>query len=352
MNFNLKKIELEITNNCNAACPGCTRTQNLNLIKNNSFTYADFKSIFSNHDYTGTEFKFCGVLGDPAMNEDCADMVEHVLKLGGRCEISTNGGVQPASWWEKLGNIASTYPGLLDVHFCIDGHATTNHIYRINTKWSVIERNIESYAKTAPINHATWVYILFDHNEADLEKAKNHAKQLGFKFALRTGMRNSYYTWISKANPKKNNSNVNITTTGIKEHSKVNIVKELDKFIEDYKNNNVDENEKIKILNSIVCKYVHEDEIFIANDLTMWPCCFLWDAAFKDRENIIKKLNVFEPDWNSLRYHSIEEIRNHPWFKNLLKESWDPAHFLHFNRCIKTCAKNKAYHNEINYIDN
>lgn len=352
MNSKLRKIELEITNTCNAACPGCTRTQNIDLIKNNSFGYEDFKSIFSDHDYTGTEFKFCGVLGDPAMNEHCVDMVEHVLRLGARCEISTNGGVQPASWWTRMGNIATAYPGLLDVHFCLDGHSETNHIYRVNTKWSTIERNIEAYANAAPAQHATWVYILFDHNEHELEKAKDHAKKLGFKFALRTGMRNSYYTWISNFDPKKNNATISITTSGDKEHSKVSIVKELDQFIENFKNNSTDETQKNNIVNSIVCKYVHEDEIFIANDLTMWPCCFLWDHAFKDRESILEKLSIFEPNWNSLRHYSIAEIRNHVWFKDLIKASWDPAHSLHFNRCIKTCAKNKAYHNEINYIDN
>lgn len=347
----MKKIELEITSNCNASCPGCTRTLNSNLLKINSFSFNEFIKIFPKKSYQDTEFKFCGVLGEPATNTECIDMVEYVLQLGARCEISTNGSVQPAIWWERLGKIASAYPGLLDVHFCIDGHEKTNHIYRVNTKWNVIKRNMEAYAKTAPIYHATWVYILFDHNETELEIAKEHSKKLGFKFALRTGMRNSYYTWIAELNKKHGNKVVNITTTGNKEHSKVEIVKELDKFIENYKNNSIDQEEKNKIVDSIICKYIHEDEIFIASDLTMWPCCFLWDSFFKNRENIIEKLNIFEPNWNSLKHHSIDEIKNHIWFKKILSASWDPNHDLHFTRCIKTCAAKKAYHNEVKYIN-
>jgi hypothetical protein len=33
----VRKIELEITSNCNAACPGCARTQNKDLLEINSF---------------------------------------------------------------------------------------------------------------------------------------------------------------------------------------------------------------------------------------------------------------------------------------------------------------------------
>ena len=36
------------------------------------------------------------------------------------------------------------------------------------------------------------------------------------------------------------------------------------------------------IIKSIKCKYVHEGEIFIGADLTMWPCCFLYDSKFNE----------------------------------------------------------------------
>lgn len=348
----MKKVELEITSDCNAACPGCARTLNKESLQINSFTLQDLQRIFPVADYTGVEFKFCGVLGDPAMNVECIDMVEYLTGLGGYCELSTNGGVQTAEWWERMGKISFKHPGLVHIHFCIDGHKETNHIYRVNTKWNVVERNIAAYAQTAPDHTATWIYIIFDHNEHELEIAKTHATVLGFDFATRTGMRNSYHNWIAQLGKKNQQQNKVITTTGFKEHSKKEVVKELDKFINEYKVKKVDKKKTNEILNTIVCKYIHENEIFIASDQTMWPCCFLWDSAFKNREGIIDKLNQFEPNWNSLKYHSIDQISQHIWFKELLAASWDPEHELHFTRCIKTCAKNKAYHNEIKYIDN
>ena len=345
----LKKVELEITSDCNAACPGCARTLNKELLQIDSFTFDDLKRIFPAGDYSGVEFKFCGVLGDPIVNPDCLKMIEWLVYNGGYCEVSTNGGYNSAEWWSRLGQVASAYPGKVYIHFCIDGYKETNHIYRVNTKWNVIERNIRAYSNTAPALSASWIYIVFDHNEHELEIAKQTAEELGFRFATRTGMRNSYHQWIAKLGKKNAPIEKKITTTGTKEHSKKEVVKDLDKFIAEYKTKKADKQKTNEIVNSIVCKYIHEDEIFIASNQTMWPCCFLWDSAFKNSEHIVDKLNAFEPNWNSLKHHSITEIQEHPWFRELLGASWDPTHELHFSRCIRTCAKNKAYHNEINY---
>lgn len=347
----IKKIELEITSDCNAACPGCARTLNKDLLQINSFSLQDLQRMFPIADYNDVKFKFCGVLGDPAINVECVAMVDYLTSLGGYCELSTNGGVQTADWWSQLGDIATERPGLVHVHFCIDGHKETNHIYRANTKWAVIERNIQAFSDSAPKNHATWIYIVFDHNEYELDAAKQHAEKIGFMFATRTGMRNSYNQWIAQIGKKNNKIETHITTTKV-EHSKKDAMKEIDDFINDYEQDNASTDKIQKMLDSVVCKYIHESEIFIASNQTMWPCCFLWDSAFKNKEGIVDKLNIFEPNWNSLKHYSIEEVQQHPWFKKLLAVSWYPDHPLHFSRCIKTCAKNKAYHNEINYVDN
>lgn len=345
----MKKVEIELTSDCNAACPGCARTLNSNLLEIHSITIDDIKKIFPDNDYSDTEFKFCGVLGDPIVNPDCLEITRYLVSRGGYCEFSTNGGYNTEQWWKELGTIASENPGLIHVHFCIDGHKETNHIYRVNTKWNIVERNITAFSSSAPENHATWIYIIFDHNEYELEKAKVHARVLGFDFATRTGMRNSYHQWISQIGKKNNKEEKRITTTGNKEHSKKDVIKDLDKFITDYKAKKADKKQTEEILKTVICKYIHEDEIFIASNLTMWPCCFLWDSAFKNKEGIIDKLSQFDPNWNSLNHYSVNEIKKHEWYSNLLEASWEPTHPLHFTRCIRTCAKNKAYHNELNY---
>ena len=337
----VKKIELEITSDCNAACPGCARTIWNDLLRINSFSLQDLQRIFptTNH-IADKEFKFCGVLGDPAIHPQFADMIEYLLQHGGRTSISTNGAVGSVDMWRRIGNLAQQYHKMFFIQWCIDGHRETNHIYRVNTKWNVLERNINAFCETVGeyTARAQWVFIVFDHNEHELDIAKQHAERLGFKFATRTGMRNSYNNWVAELGKKNNKQKKVITTTGDKEHKRKDEVYKLDKLIA---NNEVDNN----IINTISCKYVHEGEIFIGSNLSMWPCCFLYDSKFKNRENIVEKLSEYNNGWNSLKEHSIEDIMQHPWYDKVLEESWNPTHSKHMNRCIRTCAYNKAYQN-------
>lgn len=335
---NIKKIELEITSNCNAACPGCARTQNIDLFDVESFYLEDLKRLFPTERYIANkQFKFCGVLGDPALNKDAVLMTEYLTNSRGYCQWSTNGAYQTADWWSKLGQISKD-TNLVDVSFCVDGHKETNHIYRVGTKWNVLERNMQAYSDAG--GKATWIFIVFDHNEYELEAAREHAKRLGFTFATRTGMRNSYHDWVALIGKKNQQEKKVITTTGKKEHSKKAQVEQLDKIILE---NKVDE----KIINTIKCKLIHEGEIFISAKQELWPCCFLWDSAFKNKENILDKLSEYQTGWNSLKTNSIEDVLVHPWFDKVLSDSWDPTHSKHITRCIRTCAYNKAYQNEI-----
>jgi len=351
---NIKKIELEITSNCNAACPGCQRTKQLGNYEVVDFTFEDLKRIFPTSKYiSGKQFKFCGVLGDPAINDDCLKMVEYIVLNGGNCQISTNGSIRPASWWRQLGEL-SNRTKKVDVNFCVDGHKETNHIYRVNTVFNTIERNMTAYAQAGGIG--TWIFIVFDHNEHELQIAEQHAKKLGFRFATRTGMRNSMYEWVAKIKRKDETERkvlteeVVITTTGEKEHSKVKEFIELVTFVnKSTETGIIDEAKKKEILDSIVCKMIHEGEIFIASNQTLWPCCFLWDSMVQDDYKIREKLSEFGPEWNSLKVNSLDTILNHPYYNEILELSWEPFHKQHLNRCIKTCAKNKAYQNEIKF---
>ena len=348
MNINdIHKVELEITSNCNAACPGCARTDadSKGMLRVTDFSLADLQRMFP-PEHCAKEFKFCGVLGDPAIHPEFVPMMEYLLENKAKIGISTNGAVGTADMWKRIGELTYQYENKVTTWFCIDGHKETNHIYRVNTKWNVLERNLNAFHAAAKeqVHKATWVFIVFDHNEHELEIAKDHAHRLGMKFATRTGMRNSYHTWIAQLGKKNDKVKKEITTTGTKEHSKKEQVEKLDNFIA--KEDKTQE-ETSQILQTIKCKLIHEGEIFISAEQTMWPCCFLSDSSVKNKEGILDKLAEYGSDWNDLRVHSIDEILAHPWFDKILAESWDPNHNKHLTRCIRTCAYNKAYHNEV-----
>ena len=331
----IERVELEISSDCNAACPGCARTQNIDLIKPTNLTLEQIQTWFP--DPRNTKFKFCGVLGAPIVNPECMAITKYLVDNGGKIQYSTNGGRNSADWWRELGTLG------IDVHFCVDG-TNTNHIYRVNTNYKIIKRNMQAYSDAG--GQATWIFIVFDHNEHEVSEAQQLAQQLGFKFATRTGMRNSYHNWVAKIGKKNRKVKQVITTTGAKQHSKLEVVKKLDQFIQD---ENKSQQQTQQIVDTIDCKYYHGNEIYIGADSTLWPCCFLYDSNFNNRDGIKEKYSVYPKNWNNLNTYSINQILETDYYKQTLKDSWDPQHNLHISRCIRTCAKNRAYQNEIKY---
>ena len=129
-------IEIEITSNCNARCPGCSRT--LNGETNPQLTVADLtaedfiKSIPQEALYN-KRLEFCGVFGDAAMHKNLIPILEYCNQAKSkRITIDTNGGVQKPEFWKKLAELG------VYVNFSVDGHKETNHIYRVNTNFNVI----------------------------------------------------------------------------------------------------------------------------------------------------------------------------------------------------------------------
>ena len=166
----IERVELEISSDCNAACPGCARTQNIDIVKPTNLTLEQIQTWFPNPN--DIKFKFCGVLGDPIINPECMAITKYLVDNGAKVQYSTNGGRNSADWWRELGTLG------IDVHFCIDG-TETNHIYRVNTNYKIIKRNMQAYSDAG--GQATWIYIVFDHNEHEIQEAKQFAEQLGFK---------------------------------------------------------------------------------------------------------------------------------------------------------------------------
>jgi MoaA/NifB/PqqE/SkfB family radical SAM enzyme len=75
-NFNqLKQLHLEISNNCQASCPMCTRNihggiENPNL-KLKDWSLEEYKTIISEEVLHQVELiYFCGNYGDPLLNND------------------------------------------------------------------------------------------------------------------------------------------------------------------------------------------------------------------------------------------------------------------------------------------
>jgi tetratricopeptide (TPR) repeat protein len=64
------------------------------------------------------------------------------------------------------------------VTFSIDGLADTNSIYRQNTNWDKIMQSVNSFIQAG--GKAVWHYLIFEHNQHQVESARTLAEKLGF----------------------------------------------------------------------------------------------------------------------------------------------------------------------------
>lgn len=332
--------EIELTSDCNASCPLCKRTElELPNYGNSNLTINDIKRILPPELCKDRWISLSGVLGDPIVNSDCLEICEYFRDSGiTEITISTNGGYNSIEWWQKLASI-----DIVKVEFSVDGHRNTNHLYRRNVVWNVVERNMKAYSDAG--GSGKWLYIPFSHNDDDLGLAHAHAARLGFEFVIKNSGRNQIHEGRKYSVNVKNNAMQRVTVLPSKkiQPPEVSTAKALKSS--SLKNISAD---KIKdAVDTIRCKHYRFNELFIASNQTLWPCCFLYDE-YLGKKNIPFN-HDYEEGWNSLYHYSIEEIIEHPGFQSLYK-IWEPSYEYFSLRCIKTCGKNGQAQNKYKKI--
>ena len=88
--------------------------------------------------------------------------------------IHTNGGVRSEDFWRALGRVLPKGKGY--VRFGIDGLENTIHVYRRNVRWQILMRNVKAFVAAG--GNAEWDYIVFRHNEHQVEQARALARKI------------------------------------------------------------------------------------------------------------------------------------------------------------------------------
>ena len=333
----VNSYELEISSDCNAACPLCDRTQhNFPHWGNKNITLSDIKHIFPEKSMiNGVEFRFSGVLGDPIVNSECIDICKYLSENGAEIFISTNGGYNTVEWWKRLAEIKN-----VKVDFATDGGPESNHIYRVNVKWENLLRNMKAFSSAGGKGACT--FIPFDHNEHEFEYVKNLAAELGFKFKARTNGRNVATSQKSYDRKKKQEVKINGSNSVGMSHGDRDKLVSLKSMLKEH-NSYIDDLEKI--VPTIKCRTIHEKTLYIGADLTLWPCCHLYSENLEDDIN-----SHFPKGYNNLRTKSIHEIINIKEFQTI-QERWYASHTYFLKRCIKTWAKDGFGANKTKIIE-
>ncbi|NBO69901.1 MAG: radical SAM protein [Bacteroidetes bacterium] len=384
----LSGMHLELTTRCNAACPMCPRYINSGDSVNPSLpmteiTLEQFKSWFSPEFLSQMRRIYaCGNYGDPIAAKDTLDIYKYIRSCNDKVGLvlHTNGSGRSKSWWEELAKVINGGPnGHRDdyVIFSVDGLGDTNHLYRRNTNFDKIYENMKAF--TAAGGKARWDYIVFEHNEHQVEEARKIADELGFTFfnVKKTTRWSSYkdglgyydvykdgektHTLRQPKNPKYQHEN---STEFKRAQQLIPQFVTNDEFARlmpgkgatsDIRVFDPDSSDYISVKHNslgIICrarksKYQSLNEIFVDGDGNVYPCCFLggerWRAnseTWNPNDASVKMIELNGGNESiSLKKHTIEEIIASPLYQRYLPLSFQRDHQMRSYQCSACCGE-------------
>lgn len=277
----IKTIHLEITQACQASCPMCDRNQNggeLNPhINLSELTLDDCKKIFEPHFIRQLNTMYmCGNLGDPIVARDTLEVFEYFRSNNPNMWLSmnTNAGARDEQWWINLAKIFNKKGTVI---FSVDGLEDTNHIYRQGVNWNNVNRSMKAFIGAG--GRARWDFLVFDHNQHQVEQAEKLSKEWGFeKFIVKKSGR--FVT--AKVEPKEIHIAVNRKGNEIAEIKKPNknlqnnALKNQDLLIKKYGSMDA-----YYDVTPIVCKVKDEGSLFITAEGLALPCCWTAGRMYK-----------------------------------------------------------------------
>jgi len=314
-------LELELSSKCNAACPQCPREEpKIKKILENEFQEITLENIISwfTLDFLQNlkTIDFKGSFSEPVIARDFYKIVDYFIKnTNAYISICTNGSLRKPEFWYELGILLGERGRVI---FGIDGLSDTHSIYRVNTNYEKIIENAKSFIDGG--GEAVWQFIIFKHNEHQIETAKQLANDLGF----------SNFKLISSARFESSESFV-LNKKGAK----------LEKSINYYAPTATDIKINATETKSVNCKSSNLGWITIDWNGEVFPCCMsqIWKKNIPvlhiDSEIWYKKI-VKSPHGLNLNNDSLDNILEKiNVFYNDLGKKYIPA------TCAKFCGTNK-----------
>jgi MoaA/NifB/PqqE/SkfB family radical SAM enzyme len=323
----VKQVHVELTTRCNARCPMCMRNYR-GYDYNSGYPLCElglkeFKHILPPERFPSISMvNFNGNLGDFANAKDAVEIVEYLVDLGVKVSINSNGSLRSPAWWAKLAR-----PGVT-IGFALDGMEDTHSLYRQDTNWKRIIENATAYIKAG--GKAIWRFVPFEHNQHQQQACKQLAMDLGFaEFENIYDGRESTPVYTRDGEFSHQIGKPFDSTI-----PKINDL--LTSHITWFDAKTVKVDRDITPLN-LRCIHKVNQEIYIAADGSVYPCCFLgfYPATMKHPGN--SQLLPMVKENNALEYN-LEHCMQ--WFEQV-EESWKQESIAQgrLYTCVNTCGR-------------
>jgi len=359
----IKSVQIEITNNCQAMCPGCQRnidgiTVNPTLItgaKGNMPFNIVKKALPVELLKTLDRIEFNGNFGDAPFHPQFKEIVQYIIENKNDnliIEMSTNGGMHDPKWWADLAKSWMFNKGCC-VWFAIDGiDNETQQMYRRNVSYDKAIANARAFIDAG--GKAEWQFIVFDHNKHQIDRLYKLADEYGFKRVRTSNTRSIFnvvhvikakeedFTHKAKKNKKHKSKTIKQTDGTVWENLKDATETLIKKHgsADDYLNQT-----------KISCDWGNQEQkIMVEHDGTVWQCCYFVGSylyGYDPTPNTWKDYYAkkYSMDFNSLYSYSLEDIIvNSDLWKKDLHESWNNKMDSPINPRLEMCANHCGEH--------
>ena len=333
----IRAIHLEVTTHCNAGCPQCPRNidggaRNPNMPLAQLYL-ADIERIFPRADFPNLRrIQVCGNYGDAVMARDFLEIARYLKSLypGISLSLATNGSLRPIAWWRALA------AHIDHCVFGIDGLADTHALYRRGTDFDTVLANAGAYIAAG--GRAEWAYLIFRHNQHQVDDAFRLAKELGFDtFSAKATSR--FYRDGAKAtsNPVRSaageveyaleaSDDARLANTEL-DRLDAMLLGDAEKFAAYITNTRID------------CKAVSRGKLYISGEGHVFPCCWLGNIYAADRpwqetgtgRAIVKSGGLELLD---AKTHAITDILEGDFFTRAVPQGWKCG-----DGRLETCSK-------------
>lgn len=311
----IKLVHVEASSRCNSHCPMCSRFTAFGelheeLVEGDLTREAFYKLFTTKFAGQLEHVYFSGVYGDPCLNKLLPEFVKYLIDNGTQSvSIDTNGGYRDTGWWAKLA-MDRVY-----INFALDGASNeTLGKYRIGVNYDKVLANLRAYVAAG--GRAQWNFIVFKHNEHEVEQARKLAEEIGADFRIKVTQKfrgkrdfkvykNKEFLGLLEPPESAEYRHVNV---GNEEHQPIHVpVFDLTRY-------------KALELNQVVCKSQVRQEIYIGAQGHVLPCCYLgtyihnspgsyqfnqvydindFDINKYDFAEIVDKFKLISMRWNS-----------------------------------------------------
>jgi MoaA/NifB/PqqE/SkfB family radical SAM enzyme len=318
----VKVIQIEHSSMCNAACPQCLRewwNGDYSRINQTYLPIEFYQNNIPKKVYENLQkINFCGTVGDPCTAPNFIEVCKYIKTNYPHIElvIATNGGMKNPEWWAELGKTLLPNDVII---FGIDGLEDTNYIYRVNVRWNKLINNVESFINTG--GRAWWQFIVFEHNESQIEQAKQLSIELGFK-NFYTIYNNRFLVEEMFGRPETLGGN-GLPLRPPKTEDKISPLLRRDKPVPTTQIEWLASAEKT----CIKCQAQETFEAYIDAEGHLLPCCYLAGAKFTLKVDDVDgyhdlwtthgadKINLNNTDWNDILNGSFYQALVESWQK-------------------------------------